>query len=439
MSEWQSAPSYNKAKKKRAFVGNLNFSSNEKVEEKVRELFSRSAIPISGLEIVPLKQPNTKCYALVQCDVPMAIKCLDGLRFDGNVLSVKHEKKQTNNKKKGMGFGGSWATPSSTGASRSKKPLQKVKSSPQTALDSTKVAETHLSNALEQMNVTSTKGAVSKVDDISAFHSKCKVSLSQLMQDYGDYDPDYEKMKAMNISSETSNSSQKTISSEQKPYENSGMLVPNGQAPIHIEIVSFGFKYSVPPQAREGWSHSNPLSPFDLRDLPRCPHHVAKLSGLSHKVKRAMLSLDLGSIDGGSDSEDEDNGERDDKPVRVNPLVSRCEDVAKTIMNALEQAINEADHGYANPLEMKIFLGSEYGRHRSVVLCENLGQKIRSLLRANEGFRISQPVSVSTRHRDVDQNHRDEEAFGTDLRRKHEAEVRRKKRQDWLEGNDDGW
>ena len=38
-----------------------------------------------------------------------------------------------------------------------------------------------------------------------------------------------------------------------------GMLAPNRSAPINIELVSFGFKYSVPPHARKGWSHSNPI------------------------------------------------------------------------------------------------------------------------------------------------------------------------------------
>jgi hypothetical protein len=60
-----------------------------------------------------------------------------------------------------------------------------------------------------------------------------------------------------------------------------------------------------------------------------------------------------------------------------------------------------------------------------------LAQTIRTLLRENADGRITQPVSVSTRHRDVDQKHKDDEAFGNDLRKKHDAEVKRKKRQEW--------
>ncbi len=444
MSGWQSAPLSKRSK--RAFIGNLNNHPN--IEEKLRELFSRSAITPLAIEIVPLKQPNTKCYALIQCDVGMAIKCLNGMRFDGNILNVKPEKKDSNGrKKKGMGFGGGWSAPKASKNSdvsatqrntfigqNTDSEDQKHKESKMTS-HAKQSPDTILSASMDNMKLESGEVSLTnKSSDVANFHRKCKTPLKDLMAGYGAYDPDYEKMKARNVGDEfvATQSPNTEQDARQKPEAHSGMLAPNGKAPIHIELVSFGYKYSVPSQARDGWSHSNPLSPIDCRDLPRCPHFVSKLSGLSFKVKRAMLSATIEKKHSDSDeSGDEDNGNMN--AVGVNPLLVKSEKVSITILKAIEEAINDGGHGYAFPLETKIYLGSEYGRHRSVVLCENMAQKIRSLLRKNVDGRIDQPVSVSTRHRDVDQKHRDEEAFGKDLRREHDAEVKRKKREDWLE------
>lgn len=403
---------------KRAYVGNLNHTPD--VEERVRALFFRSAIPLRKVDIIPLKQPNSKCYALVECDVDLAIKCLDGIKFDGGFLSVKYEKKRGNIKKqKNMGFGGGWAAPNTLRKAECRDSEQTRNSRP---LDMAKVIENGIGSTVSH-GTTNTVTSNVPSDDISAFRSRCNLSLDHLMQEYGNYDPDYEKMKSMQVD----RSSLLTPNNE-TPTQNNGMLAPNGKAPIHIEVVSFGFKYSVPPQAREGWSHSNPLSPIDCRDLPRCPYYVAKFSGLSHKVKRAMIRLEDENVEENSDSESSGKA-----CPKVNPIVAKSEEVSGTIISAIEEAITEGGHGYAFPLEVTIFLGSDYGRHRSVVLCEIVAQKIRNILRINEGGRIAQPVSVSVRHRDVDKNHRDEEAFGTDLKREHDAELRRIKKQEWLE------
>lgn len=448
MNEWQSAPM--KTKPKRAFIGNLN--NHPDIEQKVRELFSRSAITIQSIEVVPLKQPNTKCYALVQCDIGMAIKCLDGMRFEGNVLNVKSEKKDASNgrKKKGMGFGGGWAAPKSSNPqphrnNNGKGGNKVVKPHNHSTIQSCNMensANAALSARVSKMGIKSNEAVpTKKPDEISSFHARCKVSLNELMKGYGAYDPDYEKMKSLNAEDAGSQSQSNFVPNAPQKATNDlqsddyGMLAPYGKAPIHIELVSFGFKYSVPSQAREGWSHSNPLSPIDCRDLPRCPHYVAKLSGLSHKVKRAMLSA-TAKYDDINDDEDVDSEEIKGDVPGINPLLAKSEEASMTVLNSIEEAINDGGHGYAFPLETIIYVGSEYGRHRSVVLCEKMAQNIRNLLRANTDAKISQPVSVSTRHRDVDQKHKDEEAFGTDLRREHDVEMKRKKRQEWLES---GW
>ena len=80
---------------------------------------------------------------------------------------------------------------------------------------------------------------------------------------------------------------------------------------------------------------------------------------------------------------------------------------------------------------MTVYIGSEYGRHRSVVIVEAAAITLRNMLRKNERNRFgSTPVSVGTRHRDVDRAHRDEEAFGYDLRREAQAAKKQKEREE---------
>jgi RNase adaptor protein for sRNA GlmZ degradation len=270
------------------------------------------------------------------------------------------------------------------------------------------------------------------------FYSKCKQPLSDLLQDYGEYDPDYEKMKQQQMIPSTQ---EDHSSSQQQPQEeeHEGMLTTHG--PIHIQIVSFGYKYGTPKQGY--WSHSNPMSALDCRFLPRCHFSLAKFSGLHYKVKKSMTkrySHNDRSEDKDPNDNDHDGTKSDEQYLTThhhqekdNELVSKGKEVARNILSYVIDAIQDGGHGYAFPLEMTIYIGSEYGRHRSVVLVETIALQIRQLLRRNDGGRVTQPVSVSTRHRDVDLNHKDEEAYGKDLEREHKVEVRRKKKQEWLE------
>ena len=499
MDEWQTktTSNSNKQKPKRAFVGNLTPSTN--LETKLKELFLKSNITIQKLNIIKPKV-GTNCFALVDCDVDEAIKCLDGISFQGNRIVVQKEKKQNKSSSGGGGgskFGGGWAKPKqrnrtknlvdSAPSEQNQNGTSKTLEISQIASQATNEHQTNNTSAVGtysianddfmsklSLNGTSSKNKVK--DEIQSFHERCNLNINQLMEEYGDHDPNFENMKvdlSLNTSSNqpptnnhsttlsslppsTRNSDNKEKSSESYYNTDSGMLAPNGSAPIDVELVSFGYKYSVPPQARQGWSHSNPLSPIDCRNLPRCPHYVAKLSGLSYKVKKAFLSKDYyldaknsrsegGDDDIGNngetndDDEDVQNRDNDDNTTLTNPLVAQSNQIAQTILKAIEEAINDGNHGYAFPLQAIVFIGSEYGRHRSVVLCENVATNTRKLLRVNEGDRIAVPVSICVRHRDVDKQHRDGEAFGDDLRRAHEAEVKRKKKQEWLEnrnGND---
>ena len=100
---------------------------------------------------------------------------------------------------------------------------------------------------------------------------------------------------------------------------------------------------------------------------------------------------------------------------------------------------------------MTISIGSEYGRHRAVVLVEHLAIILRARLRRNDGKSFNDDsssknngivrtaVSVGTRHRDVDAQHKDEEAFGEDLKREARAAEKAKRRQENNEWGDDRW
>ena len=78
------------------------------------------------------------------------------------------------------------------------------------------------------------------------------------------------------------------------------------------------------------------------------------------------------------------------------------------------------------PLTMMVSVRSKYDRHQLVVLVEHLVVVLRAKLRCNNGSRfnedtstngiVRQPVSVGTRHRDMDARHQDKEAFGDYLR-----------------------
>lgn len=527
--DWQTAKTNHQKNKKRVYVGNLIYANDLQTQESlIRNLFASSAIPTKQIEIIPLKKPLGKCYALVECDVNNAIKCLNGILFQGERIVVKAEQKQFSNSqgkssrhKNAMSSfgGGGWSQPTMNAQKRQHKDdtfktkkivsgfqqldiqessihpnddpqdnfyhrkkqsletlmgeygeydpnYEKMKQQPQTQVDSSPVASNletmkkinnnnNISNNINNNNNIINNNNIS--NNINDFFSKCKTPLSELLQDYGEYDPDYEKMKQQPLIPSTHDDSLSKLQQqkeEQKEEQeqstkHEGMLTTHG--PIHVQIVSFGYKYGTPKQGY--WSHSNPMSALDCRYLPRCHFSLAKFSGLHYKVKKSMTRRHYYGHDPSDDmeehSKDNNNDDNNKRPNEVeekdatmgqqgtkdNELVTKAKEVAHDIQSCVIDAIQDGGHGYAFPLEMTIYVGSEYGRHRSVVLVETIAVQLRQLLRRNEGGKITQPVSVSTRHRDVDLNHKDEEAFGKDLEREHKMEVKRKKKQEWLEAS----
>ena len=117
------------------------------------------------------------------------------------------------------------------------------------------------------------------------------------------------------------------------------------------------------------------------------------------------------------------------------------DNIANRIIKALVKSIDKGGHDPVTPLTMTVPVGSKYGRHRLVVLVEHLTVVLRARMRYNNVSRfnndtstnciVRQPVSAGTKHRDMDAQHQDQEAFGEDLRqesRKAEKAIKRQMR-----------
>ncbi|KAL7483663.1 hypothetical protein ACHAW6_009347 [Cyclotella cf. meneghiniana] len=297
-------------------------------------------------------------------------------------------------------------------------------------------------------------------DDIMTnddFRSRCKMPLSDLLAEYGEQDVEWKKLEPMSKPSTSINGSRRKDvadkSNGKSKNSDDGMLAPFGKAFIHLELVSFGYKYGAPPHSKKGFTYAHPLPPIDVRDLNRAPANVAKFNGLSYLVKRALLNPTEDNADdnvpSGEGKDYEANGDKRTPPSQ-SPMKRRANKIADEIIKVLVESIDEGGHGPISPLTMTISIGSEYGRHRAVVLVEHLAVILRARLRRNDGKGytengavntihngiVRQLVSVDTRHRDVDARHKDEEAFGEDLKREVRAAEKAKRRQEW---EDDHW
>ena len=230
-----------------------------------------------------------------------------------------------------------------------------------------------------------------RVDDNDFdFMSQAKKPLAELLADYGEQDLDFKKV-VPTISTEE----QSPIHNKSRREDFNNRLTLQGKAPIHVEVTSFGFIHGVPSDVRSGgWSYSHPLSPLDCRDLPQVPQYMARQDGLSPAVKRVLKNA----------RDSDDDTKRD---YRVQEYAN---ELGQQMFDALYEAITAGGYGHASPLRMTIYVGSETGRHRSVVVCELAATALRKLLRSNQDNRISQPVSVGTRHRDIERRQQQRDA-----------------------------
>lgn len=221
------------------------------------------------------------------------------------------------------------------------------------------------------------------------FKSRCQKPLSDLLTGYGEEDPEWQAFQptaitnnaAIALNSNTEPNADTDAQETEAVPENSAESTENrlgrqGKAPIHVEFVSFGNAHGAPAAIRNGWSHAQPLPSFECRDLPTVPGHLMWRNGTSGFVQRTLMT---------------------EPDIR-----DMANSVGEKAFVVLQEAIDEGGHGYVSPLEMKVYVGSELGKHRSVVVCENAAKRLRALLRKNVDNCITSPTSVGTAHRDIE-------------------------------------
>eukprot|EP00934_Nitzschia_sp_Nitz4_P008984 Nitzschia sp. Nitz4//scaffold337_size18511//14150//15268//NITZ4_008783-RA/size18511-processed-gene-0.14-mRNA-1//-1//CDS//3329548319//8974//frame0 len=339
-------------------------------------------ISISSLDIQNSKNPS----AILDCgkDSAMVIRTFNQHMWQGRKLVVQRErrKKTSNNEKSNSNFGG-WSRPAASeftpiSVQQASDNIQEVvedamgiaEADPDVDPLDTAIASTAAASLLAAMQAIDGGGTsidtmygdqdeYDETNEPATFEMK---PMADLLAEFGQQDPNWKKQ----VVTEGTSSSEKGES----------RLGMRGKAPIHVCFHSFGFSKGAPPRM-DGWAHSQPLLPFDCREYPTVPGYLAWQDGLSAAVKRAMEASGPESL----------------------------RDFAKSMSDEVWKALQEAQaagYGYASPLEMVIYVGSESGRHRSVVASEWAATQLRKLLRANLNEALDQPVSVGTIHRDVD-------------------------------------
>ena len=321
---------------------------------------------------------------------------------------------------KSPGFGKSqWAKPSQSGLSIHRQGQVNGKDGATHEQNHTEVLKESsvsiLSPSLEGRILNSEIATVNGISD--NFMSICQSqSLSVLMEEYGSYDPDWMKVPIPEpagvlvdpltcdpVETERIEPSSNSIAPPDAQPNQVGVnrLQTHGRAPIHVEFVSFGFRHGIPSEIRHhstGNSYRQPLPPFDTRTvLAPVPPHLAWMDGKSSVVKSTMLRWQP--------------TEAKNEPAKLR-LVEEQQNVrdyaevvlGRRVADALLDAMHVGGHGYASPLVMTIFVGSELGRHRSVVACELGATALRQRLRQNHGHRFQCAVSVGCRHRDIAQH-----------------------------------
>ena len=230
-------------------------------------------------------------------------------------------------------------------------------------------------------------------------------SMASLLDDYGEFDPHWMD-KQPDIPAE---STQSTVATNSTAVTTTNRLGQQGKAPLHIDIISFGFRHGVPALRRDGWSQTHPLVPFDCREsLPPVPDYLQSHDGLSSGLVKRFLLYEFRRQAYQNTQRAKKEAEKDETLENaMDSFVSvreyGAETVAPQIFQALLEALQNGDYGYASPLKIQFYIGSEWGRHRSVVAVEQTAIALRTLLRncSDNDKTISCPCSVATVHRDL--------------------------------------
>ena len=237
---------------------------------------------------------------------------------------------------------------------------------------------------LQETHVDSSNDGASQNKEEPDFRAQLAKPMSALLAEFGEADPDWKNKKVTEaLADDNEDDPAPALHNEEEEEEpqvdsssdpSLNRLTKHGKAPIHVELISFGYHHGAPPATRNGWSHSQPLAVYDCRPtIEPVPAYLEWQDGLSGNIKRILISQSNGGI-------------RDE-----------ARQLAQKIVPALKEAI-ETGHGYASPLIMTIHIGSHHGKHRSVVLSELAATEVRKHLRTNKDNQITQPVSVGTVH-----------------------------------------
>ena len=193
----------------------------------------------------------------------------------------------------------------------------------------------------------------------------------------------------------------------------------HGHAPIHIELVSFGYRYGIPSEIRyysTGNCYTQPLLPFDTRTiLEPIPNYLYHLDGKSGLIKNTMLRWkSMAQSAAVSESHDTHHSYTSSSKSK---MINDTRDVSSTnyrnvrdyihasilppVTDAIIAAIDIGQHGYVSPITISIYIGSEYGKHRSVTTAELTAIALRKVVRTNPHHQFHCPISVGCRHRDI--------------------------------------
>lgn len=313
----------------RFHIGNLPVGVTKQELESF--LLEKSKKKIESLTVEAIgKKGKNRAFALVSTNESVASTTLWGyLSYQGNALTIQ----------KAGGFGASsWTKP-------------KTKKSVQHEQKHAVIEDTSPTSAVAQQ--PEGKSAQQVEDETLENNSTFKIekSMDVLLAEYGDYDPNWQKVVVNDEATTTKAPAESCL----------GMY---GKAPIHIICHSFGLIHGIPNDRHELY--------YDCREqLVECPSYLQFLDGQTGAVKRALVNADARVV---------------------------AKDIAKD-MEALLKEYMENGFGYANPCQLRVLIASETGRHRSVVLAELAAIALRKILRKGGGF--TSPVSVGCFHRDI--------------------------------------
>lgn len=431
--DFQSIPTKKQSIKKRLYIGNLPVQS-EDLEDKLVELLKETAdCQVDRQQVQVIRSKSCHALVSVSTNIDAVIRKLHRTHFEGKRLVVQRERKPRKEYDPDTpnAFTKTWAKPKTRpqrggAAAVTEEPIMVVPDPPVNIQDASErvgaIVAGEMTRAMENGEQDAMNAAIAstaavtllaatgfgiesegeavadpgdeqpadEAEDVDAvdeedFMARCKQPMSSLLSEYGVFDPKWTQVQPTNMDTpelEPTKDIPTNTDSEPKPESVLGM---HGKMPIHVEFTSFGYHHGAPSVGGKGWSHSQPLAPFDCRDLAEVPTYLAWRDGLSGAVKRALMY-----------AQDETTPD----------IRDYARGVAAEVAVALSEAIDEGGYGYAMPLRMVVYVGSESGRHRSVVACELAATALRKLLRANKDYRFSQPCSVGTKHRQVQRRKR---------------------------------